>query len=458
LLQQTYLGDKNMSRVYKKPLYRPVPENATIITGEDGKNYACWNNGDRAMKANVVETKNGWRTVTESEFFIARFTDANGRFRERSTGCRDLRAAEHKLNTWLQEIEKVKSGILSQDEFEISKRISDKIDDQIPLFEEYLKAKCVTSDYIKAMVAKITRICKCCNFKLMAELNGTILLRWLNKQVAAGMGAKTRNNYREAILCFANWAVDNKSLAVNPFIKVPKAKEALDRRHERRALTMTEILRLLKAAEERPLYELTLIRVGKRKGKNEAKVREEVKEQAKLLGLERKLVYATLIYTGLRKEELASITIGQVFIDAEIPHILLAAKDEKARRGAALPLHPELTEHLKQWLKLKENAPPKEKLFHFSYNLARDITRDLKYAGIEKRDVMNRVVDVHALRHTHATLLAKRGVSPTVAEKSMRHKNIKQTGIYTHLDIEDVAEGVNRIPGFLNENKTENKK
>jgi hypothetical protein len=80
------------------------------------------------MQAEAVETKNGWRIITESEFYIARFTDANGRFRERSTGCRDQRAAEHKLNTWLQEIEKVKSGILSQDEFEISKRISDKID------------------------------------------------------------------------------------------------------------------------------------------------------------------------------------------------------------------------------------------------------------------------------------------------------------------------------------------
>jgi integrase len=348
---------------------------------------------------------------------------------------------------------------LTQDEFEISKRISEKIKDQIPLFEEYLNAKCVTKNYLKATIANITRICKSCNFKLMVEMNGTILLRWLNKQAAEGtMGAKTRNNYRGAILNFSNWAVDNKLLAVNPFIKVPKAREASDKRHERRALSVTEIVRLLKATEERPLHELTLIRVGKRKGKNEAQVREEVREQAKLVGLERKLVYATLIYTGLRKKELASITIGQVILDAEIPHLLLASRDEKARRGAALPLHPELTEHLRQWLKRKENDPPKEKLFHFPNALVRHLDRDLNYAGIEKRDVMNRVLDVHALRHTHATLLAKRGVPDKVTGKSMRHSNIKQTGVYTHLDIEDIAEGINRIPGFLNEQKTENRK
>ncbi|MDR0609170.1 MAG: site-specific integrase [Planctomycetaceae bacterium] len=344
---------------------------------------------------------------------------------------------------------------MSQEEFEISKRISDKIEDQIPLFEEYLKAKGVTQRYIKSTIAKITRICKVCNFKLMAEMNGTVLLRWLNKQVAAGMDAKTRNNYRGAILCFSNWAVDDKSLVENPFTKVPKAREASDRRHERRALSVTEITRLLKAAEERPLHELTLIRFRKRQGRNEANVREEIKEQAKRRGLERKLVYATLIYTGLRKSELASIAIGQVFIDAEIPHIILAAKDEKVRRGAALPLHPELTEHLKQWLKLKEKVPPKEKLFHFPCCLVREMDRDLKYAGIEKRDLLNRVADVHALRHTHATLLAKRGVAPSVTGKSMRHANIKETGVYTHLDIQDVAEGINRIPGFLSE--TENK-
>jgi hypothetical protein len=40
----------------------------------------------------------------------------------------------------------------------------------------------------------------------------------------------------------------------------------------------------------------------------------------------------------------------------------------------------------------------------------------------------------------------------------MRHSNIKQTGVYTHLDIEDIAEGINRIPGFLNEQETENRK
>jgi integrase len=218
-------------------------------------------------------------------------------------------------------------------------------------------------------------------------------------------------------------------------------------------------LGILKAAAERPIHDLTKIHTGKQKGMNGTNVSKEIKEQAKLAGLERKLLYATLIYTGLRKKELASITVGQIFIDAEIPYLVLNAKDEKSRRGATLSLHPELTEHLKRWLKLKGNVSPKEKLFYVPNDLCKDLTRDLKFAGIEKRDAMNRVVDVHALRHTHATLLAKRGVSPTVAKKSMRHSDVKLTmGVYTHLDVQDVAQGVNQIPNFLNENIKENEK
>jgi integrase len=199
-----------------------------------------------------------------------------------------------------------------------------------------------------------------------------------------------------------------------------------------------------------------MVRTGKQKGKNIAKVREEIKKEAVRLGLERKLLYATMIYTGLRKSELASSTVGQVFLNHEIPYIVLAAKDEKSRRGATLPLHPELVEQLRKWLKLKGNVSPKEKLFTVPDALSKVLNRDLKYAGIEKRDILNRVIDVHALRHTHATLLARKGVSPSVAQSAMRHSDIRMTmGVYTHLELGDIAEGINRIPDFLNKKNNE---
>jgi hypothetical protein len=52
-------------------------------------------------------------------------------------------------------------------------------------------------------------------------------------------------------------------------------------------------------------------------------------------------------------------------------------------------------------------------------------------------------------------------VSQSVAQGSMRHADGRMTsGVYTHLQLQEIAEGVNRIPDFLNKtnNKKENKK
>ena len=450
-----------MARVYKKPLYRPVPNGAKIITDDEGKKYAYWINEGNEYAAEYVESKNGPRIVEESEYYIARYTDATGRFRERSTGCRNLRAAEHKLNTWLQEIEKVKAGILSQEEFEISKRINDAIEEQLIDFKEHLMAKGATLQYIDSALSRIRKVCEACKFKKMLEMNSTVFIRWLNKNGANGMGARTRNSYRESMVAFANWAVRNNCIAINPFQKIPKARESADRRRERRALAPSEIVTLLNAAEKRPLHDEIMFRCKKKKDASEVNLPEKVKVEAGRLGLERKLLYATMIYTGLRKNELASIRIGQVFLDHDIPHLILAAKDEKSRRGATIPLHPELVVHLKAWLALKKQRGedgPKENLFNIPTALCKILNRDLAFAGIPKRDVLDRVIDVHALRHTHGTLLAQSGVSPTVAKSSMRHSDVRMTmNVYTHLELGNVADGVNRLPDFLNGEKKDEK-
>jgi len=442
-----------MAKVYKKICYRAVPDGAKVIN-VDGKQYAYWIAGGQEYTAVYKVTKNGPRILEESDVYIARFTDATGRFRERSTGCRDLRAAEHKLNTWLQEVEKIKAGILTQEEFEISKRVNDTIEDRFEDFELHLQAKGTTAAYIRETLSRIRKVCDECRFKRFIEMNSTSLMRWLNQKTKSGTGASTRNGYQKAINNFCNWAVKNNCLVANPFLRVPMARESTDRRHERRALSVAEIAKLLQAAFDRPLHDAMEVKRGWSKSVPKKEVPDSVKTEAELVGVERKLLYATLIYTGLRKSELASITVGQVFLDHDIPHFVLAAKDEKARRGAMVPLHPDLVVELRKWLAFnrERNADlsPKEKLFRVPAALCKILNHDLAFAGIEKRDALDRVIDVHALRHTHGTLLAQRGVSPTIAKNSMRHSDIRLTmNVYTHLELNDVAKGVNQIPGFL---------
>jgi len=264
--------------------------------------------------------------------------------------------------------------------------------------------------------------------------------------------ARTRNLDRASLVAFCNWCVETHRLASNPFEKIAKANEETDRRHERRALTMDEIHRLLAATRERPLREALTIRTGKNKGQLGAKVRPEVHAKRIRQGNERALTYSALIYTGLRKGELTSMTLAHLVLDLELAYLILKAKDEKGKRGAKLPLHPALAEAIQASLAEREAAnggplPTDTPLFNVPPALSKIFNRDIVLAGIEKRDALGRVADVHCLRHTHASLLAQAGVNPSVAQKSMRHSNVKLTmGVYTHIEMGDVAKAVSLLP------------
>lgn len=57
-------------------------------------------------------------------------------------------------------------------------------------------------------------------------------------------------------------------------------------------------------------------------------------ERLNRLGRERALIYKTLVQTGLRKGELASLTVAQLHLDDAGPRLDLDAADEKNGQGA----------------------------------------------------------------------------------------------------------------------------
>lgn len=81
--------------------------------------------------------------------------------------------------------------------------------------------------------------------------------------------------------------------------------------------------------------------------------------------------------------------------------------------------------------------------------MVRVFDRDIKMAGIAKRDEVGRTVDVHSLRHTFGTLLALGGVAPRIAMGLMRHSDICLTTIiYQHVELVDTAGAVNQLPAI----------
>jgi len=307
-----------------------------------------------------------------------------------------------------------------------------------------------------------------CGFRRIGDITRQRLIRWMNGQAdTADMAPRTVNTHRAALMAFCNWAVKGQRLTSSPLAGLSKADESEVRR-ERRALGIEQIAALLEAAATRPLRDALTIRGGKRKGQQVAKVRDAERERLIRLGRERALIYRTLIYTGLRKGELASLTVSALHLDGERPHAELAARNAKSGKGAGIPLRADLAENLRDHLADKladyrrrtladkrtecpDALPGKTKLFSIPRDFIKVFDRDLVAAGlarrvedpetgksrIDKTDAEGRTVDIHSLRHTFATLLSKAEVAPRMAQELLRHSDIRLTmNRYTHLQLE----------------------
>ena len=74
--------------------------------------------------------------------------------------------------------------------------------------------------------------------------------------------------------------------------------------------------------------------------------------------------------------------------------------------------------------------------------------KDFLRGGIELVDDEGRVADLHALRTTFGTNLARCGVPPAIAQTLMRHSSIDLTmKYYTKLTVEDLqSRGLDLLP------------
>ena len=150
--------------------------------------------------------------------------------------------------------------------------------------------------------------------------------------------------------------------------------------------------------------------------------------------------------------------------------LVLEATNAKNRQRAEIPLREDLAAELSQWVNERQEAfsghpggsegvlsmasargeqlPLDMPLFgNITQQLVRVLDRDLKVAGIAKRDERGRSIDVHALRHSYCTLLAAGGVAPRTAQAAMRHSSIDLTmNVYTDPKVLDIAGASIRCP------------
>lgn len=236
--------------------------------------------------------------------------------------------------------------------------------------------------------------------RLLADATLETLTANLSAMRDAGKSARTCNWRRQIVVCFLNWCVKTRRLDAHNANAAAVYDESDDQRRVRRALTDDECARLLAVADSR--------------------------------GASRSLWYRLALEVGLRRGELCRLRWADVDLDARV----LTVRGSKAKRADVVPLLGDTAERLAE---LREpDDRPDCRVFPFPVSDG-ERRADFADARIAERDGRGRVADLHSLRTTLGTRLARRGVAPQVAQRIMRHRSYSTTlRHYTDLQLDDM--------------------
>ncbi len=131
----------------------------------------------------------------------------------------------------------------------------------------------------------------------------------------------------------------------------------------------------------RPLEHAMTVYRGANKGKLLAKVPDDRRRELERLGAERALIYKTAVLTGLRLNELRTLSCRDLSF-GDVPFIKLEHGNEKNRQGSSLAIRSDLAAELREWTSGRERG---DRVFDVPVGLLRIMNRDLKAAGIPKK-------------------------------------------------------------------------
>ncbi len=252
------------------------------------------------------------------------------------------------------------------------------------------------------------------------------------------LGNVTVNMYIGALKAMFGWAVRMRLIAENPIEHVQRLPQ--NERHlrvRRRAMTEEEIVRFVEAAAA---DDRTSAEFGYR-----------VIPQA--------IFWRTLLETGMRFGEARKLTWADLDFDRNM--LNLRGETTKSARPRSIPLHPEFVGDLAALhdtqrrilgrdITLGEPVfllPRGKPLSPATNNMNRTLQRILLAAGIARVDENGRKLDIHALRHTFGTRLARNGAPLAQTQMLMGHSDPKLTSrVYVHLQTEDCRAAVEALP------------
>jgi len=346
-----------------------------------------------------------------------RYVDEHGRRRDVSSGTASRKVAEEYGAKLEREAHQVRTGLLAPEQLTLRAHARRPMREHLEDYSSWCRSDGQVDGALRTKLRDIGNMATSTGCVYLADVTAARLIRHLDALMADGLAPRSLNRVRSNVRAFLNWCLHTGRLTSHDLNKrtVPKRNEALDRRRRRRALT---------AYEESRLRDASL-----------------------LSG--RWWTYQLVLWTGLRRGELAGLRWNDVDVDAGV--LRIRATIAKAKRDDELPLvHQalEALEHLRCLCPagcelVVPRVPAKETLYG-----------DLERAGIQGRtrtgscatNAAGERVDFHALRTTFATRLANAGIAPQVLKRLMRHANIATTDVhYVGLRTSDLGVHLGRV-------------
>jgi len=315
----------------------------------------------------------------------------------------DKRVAEQKLTELVRNFELEAAGITPPQRLKDAARTPIKT--HLEAFLIDLQKRGRAANTLSKYRNCIPALCAHCAWGLVRDVTAQSFTKW---RAQSALMPKTLNDHLAAMCCLLNWMKRQEIILLNPLQNVDRVQNRSPR----------EFRRALSARDAQALLDVSPIN--------------------------RATVYLTILYTGLRSQELKGLTWGDLDLDANPPCLRVSASISKNRRASIHSLRPELAERLKQFR--PATACSADRVFKGIVPRVPTFKRDLEAAGIPFEDAQGRRLDIHALRKSFCTMLAVSGAPLRVSMELMRHTESRLTErIYTdvsHLPLQGALNGL----------------
>ncbi len=387
-----------------------------------------------------VDRKTGEKKTTKSKKWWGRYRASNGKER-RVPLATDKTAAQAMLNELVRRSEREAAGIVDPFEEHRNRPLVSHLKE----FKSHLEHKGTTKDHVQTTHQRASAIVEAADFKTINDISPSRVLEVLAAKRREGISVSSSNHYLRAIKMFTRWLVRDRRTDDDRLAHLESLNADIDRRRVRRPLSIEEFAVLV---EKTPAYK---------------------QPRRRLDGTDRALLYILAVYTGLRRNEIASIRPISFDFSSEPPTVTVEAGYSKRRQKDVLPLRRDFADRVQSWMAGKPKLNSTSVLFPIrNVRTSQMLRKDLDYARTEwitdaksdderirreesdflaYEDQQARVVDFHSLRKTFITNLTKSGVAPKTAQLLARHSDINLTmNTYTTLGVLDQAAGVEALP------------